>query len=427
MQSTLRPILSLLLGLFFLIVGHGMQMTLIPLRAQAEGWGEFEIGAIGSAFYVGYVVGCIGTPFLIRRAGHIRAFTTLVSIIASAMVLHPVFVSFPAWAGLRALLGLSLAGLYMILETWLNDRASNANRGLLMAAYIMVNYAALAVGQLMVTLASPESFTLFAVGTVAMSISAIPLALTRQEQPRPLALVRFRPMALYRLSPVGLIGACAAGVANGAFWSLGAVAAVGIGMSVRDAAYFMALVTAAGAFAQWPVGRVSDRVDRRLVLITILCAAAVTGLLLAFLPIAGPGWFVLAVFFGMAIAPSYSVAAAHAYDHAAHDDMVETATGLFLASAVGSIVGPLVASAMMERFGPPRLFLFTAMVQLALSVYVITRVRARQPIAQALKTDFDLAGSTPIGAGMPPVVVEAADAATGPQPPPVPPPANAAG
>ena len=402
MQSTLRPIFSLLLGLFFLIVGHGLQLNLIPLRAEAEGWSAFQIGVIGSAYYVGFVGGCIGAPYLILRAGHIRAFMVLVSLIAAAMVTHPLWVTFPVWLVLRLIFGACLAGLYMIIESWVNDRASNQNRGLIMSAYIMVNYGALAIGQFLVTQYSPLEFSLFAIATLFMSLAAIPLALTRQAQPAPVALVRFRPLALYRASPVGLIGVCASGLANGAYWSLGAVAAVGHGLTSRDAALFMTIATAAGALGQWPVGRLSDRMDRRLVLVGLLTLAAFVGLLFAFVPLPGKGWYVLAVFYGFAVAPSYSIAAAHAYDYAAKGTMVETAAGLFIASASGSIIGPLIASTMMEHFGSGKLFLYTAIVHVALVAYIIFRLRMRPGVATALKTEFDQGASVPGGGAIPP-------------------------
>src|SRR5665213_994176 len=174
MQSTLRPLFSILLGLLFLIVGHGMQLTLIPLRASALDWTKFEIGAVGSAYYVGYVVGCFISPHLIRKSGHIRAFTVLTATVTTAMLAHGLWVAFVPWIVFRLFLGASLAGLYMILESWVNDRVSNANRGLVMSSYITVNYTALAIGQFMVTLAAPTEFTLFVVAAMAMSISAIP-------------------------------------------------------------------------------------------------------------------------------------------------------------------------------------------------------------------------------------------------------------
>lgn len=402
MLTTLRPIFSLLLGLFFLIVGHGLQLNLIPLRAQAEGWSALQIGVIGSAYYIGFVGGCIGAPYLILRAGHIRAFMVLVSLIAAAMIAHTLSVTFPVWFVLRLVFGASLAGLYMIIESWVNDRASNQNRGLIMSAYIMVNYGALAIGQFLVTLYSPLEFALFAIATLMMSLAAIPLALTRQSEPAPVALVRFRPLALYRASPVGLIGAFGSGLANGAFWSLGAVAAVGHGLSARDAALFIAISTAAGAVAQWPVGRLSDRMDRRVVLAALLALAAFVGLIFAFVPIPGRAWYVLAIFYGFAVAPSYSISAAHAYDYAQKGTMVETAAGLFIASASGSIIGPLIAATMMQHLGGSTLFLYTALVHLALIAYIVVRVRARPSVAPALKTEFDQGASVPGGGAIPP-------------------------
>jgi MFS family permease len=401
MSATLRPIFSLLLGLFFLIVGHGLQLTLVPLRAEAEGWSAFQIGAIGSAYYVGFLAGCLGTPYLILRSGHIRAFMVLASTIAAAMVAHPLWVAFVPWLVLRLIIGAALAGLYMIIESWLNDRASNENRGLIMSIYIMVNYAALALGQFLVTQASPTSFTLFAVATMAMAIASIPLALTRQQQPAPVALVRFRPQLVYRAAPVGLIGVFGSGLANGAYWSLGAVAAVAHGMSTSDAALFLTIATIAGTFAQWPVGRFSDRMDRRYVLVALLAIAVVFGLVLAFVPLSTFGWYLAAIPYGFAIAPVYSIAAAHAYDRVPKGTMVETAASLFIASATGSIVGPLVAAAMMQHLGGSILFLYTATIYAILGTYVVFRLQRRPP-EQAPKTDFDRGAAVPGGSTIAP-------------------------
>jgi MFS family permease len=245
-------------------------------------------------------------------------------------------------------------------------------------------------------------FTLFAIATIMMALSVLPLALTRQQQPAPVALVRFRPLALYRASPVGLVGVFASGLANGAYWSLGAVAAVGHGLSPSDAALFLTIATAAGALGQWPVGRLSDRIDRRLVLAGLLASAAVFGLLLAFLPLPGRGWFILAIFFGFSIAPTYSIAAAHAYDHAAPGSMVEAAAGLFVASAVGSIIGPLVASVLMTHLGPATLFLYTAVVHAALLGYIAYRLRMRAAPGTDAKTEFKRGAAVPGGGAIAP-------------------------
>ncbi|MCB1501173.1 MAG: MFS transporter [Bauldia sp.] len=402
MLATIGSVASLLVGLAFLIAGHGLQLTLIPLRATAEGWTPFEIGVIGSAYYVGFVAGCLVAPHVILRAGHIRAFAALVSLCSAVTLLQAIFVAVAPWILFRMLVGATLAGLYMINESWLNDRAANENRGTIMGVYIAVNFAAITVGQLMVGLGSPTSFTLFAVASVAISLAAIPVALTTSAQPAPLAVARLRPKELYAASPVGLVGVTVVGIANGAFWALAAVYAVGEGLDDHQVAIFTGLATVSGAVAQWPIGRISDRIDRRIVLATLLALAACVGLALAFLPIAGGLWIPLAVAFGLVTFPTYSVAAAHAYDFAPAGGHVATAAGLLLANGFGAIIGPILAAALMEATTTAMLFVFTAFAQCGLALFAIARMRTRATLPATEKVDFDLAATAPMGTVIPP-------------------------
>ena len=404
MKATLAPIAALLVGTAFLITGHGLQLTLVPLRAEAEGWTALQIGALGSAYYVGFIAGCILSPYLVLRAGHIRTFTAMVSLTAAAIIAHPLWVAFIPWLVFRLLIGASLAGLYLIIESWLNDSATNKTRGIVMSAYIMVNFSAITIGQLMVTLTPPTGFELFAAATLVVVLAAIPVALTRSAQPAPVTLVRFRPLALYRSSPVGVVGVGLIGFANGAFWSLGAYSAVGTGLTAAGAATFMSIATAAGALSQWPAGRISDRIDRRFVLIGLLLLAMLAGLALAFLPLPQTGRFVLAFLLGCFMLPTYSIAAAHAYDHATPGSYVETAAGILLVNAVGAAIGPLLASPLMGQFGPSMLFLFTAIMQAILAAFAFSRI-AKRPAPEG-KTDFDLAATAPVGAVIPPELLD---------------------
>jgi hypothetical protein len=326
----------------------------------------------------------------------------MVSLTAATMVAHPLWVAFLPWFVFRLIIGASLAGLYMIIESWLNDRATNETRGLIMSAYIVVNFVAITIGQLTVTLYAPTEFSLFAIATMAIAIAAIPVAMTRSAQPAPITLVRFRPAALYRSSPVGVVGVTLIGVANGSFWSLGAVSAVGAGLTPAEAAIFMSIATTGGALTQWPVGRLSDRIDRRIVLMSLLAVAALVGLALAFLPLSHGGLYFLALLFGMATLPTYSIAAAHAYDHAAPGTYVDTAAGILLTNASGAIVGPLLAATLMEQAGTSTLFLFTAIAQASLAAFAFTRLAKRAAPATADKTEFDLAATAPLGGVMSP-------------------------
>ena len=401
-MKTLAPIAALLISVAFLLAGHGLQLTIVPLRGQAEGWSSFALGALGSAYYVGFVAGCLGAPLVIVRAGHIRAFAAFASLFAAVTLAHALFVGVAPWLAFRFVVGASLAGLYMIIESWLNDRATNTNRGLLMSAYTVVNFAALTVGELLATLHPPRDFAHFAIAALAISLAVIPVALTRSAQPAPIRIVRFRPRALFRSSPVGVVGVTMIGIANGAFWTLGAVYAVGRGLDSSQAAIFLSCAVVGGALSQWPAGRLSDRIDRRLVLIALLGAAALVGLLLAFLPIGGTGIFVLGFLFGVATLPTYSIAAAHAYDHAQPGTYVETSAGILLANGAGSIVGPLLASFVMGRTGTSNLFLFTAVAQALLAGFVYTRLKARAALPTAEKTEFDRSVTAPAGTVIPP-------------------------
>jgi MFS family permease len=398
MKSTLAPVASLLAGVGLLIAGYGVQLTLIPLRAAADGWTAFEIGALGSAYYVGFVAGCFGAPYLILRAGHIRAFTAMVALAAATIVAHPLVVDFIPWFAFRLIIGASLAGISMIIESWLNDRATNATRGLVMSSYVAVQFAAITVGQLAVTLSAPTGFALFSVATIATVLAIIPVALTRSAQPAPITLVRIRPAALYRSSPVGLVGMTLIGAANGAFWALGAISAISEGLTAAEAAVFVSVATGGGALMLWPAGRLSDRIDRRIVLISLLSLAALTGLALAFLPLGKTGLFIMAALFGMTTFPTYAIAAAHAYDRAEPGAYVETAAGLILANALGAIVGPLLASVLMEQTGPSKLVLFTAFIQACLVMFTAARMGTQPATAQSDKTEFDLAATAAVGA-----------------------------
>lgn len=409
MRATLRPISPVLLGVLFLIAGYGIQVTLIPLRAAAESWSSFAIGAIGSAYFVGFVFGCLTAPYAILRVGHIRSYAALTSLASATTLAQALCVEVLPWIVFRIIIGVCLAGLYMVIESWLNDQATNANRGTVMSVYVVINYVALTVGQFMVTLASPASFTLFAATAVMISLAAIPVALTKAAQPSPITLVRFRLKKLYHTSPVGMVGVTLVGVVHGAFWSLGAVYAIKTGLSPKSAAAFVGLATLGGALMQWPVGRLSDRLDRRIVLIGLLVAATAISVSLAFLPLAQAHWGWLALLFGATTFPTYSIAAAHAYDHAEPGAYVETAAGVLLANGVGAIIGPLIASAWMEGTRPGSLFLFTAVTQIVLVLFVLSRLWARPAMKTAEKTEFDYAATAHLGAVVSPEALDAED------------------
>ncbi len=398
MTTKLRPIASLLLGVAFLLVGNGLQFTLLPLRGAAEGFGSFSLGVIGSAYYLGFVAGCLLAPYAILSAGHIRAFTALVALAVSIALAYVMAANVYAWVIFRLINGFCLAGIYLVIESWLNDRATNQTRGLVMSAYVMVNFGAFTVGQFLVTLYPIEQAGSFMIAAMMASIAIIPVALTRSAQPAPIAIVTFKPVQLFHAAPVGLVASLMVGVANGAYWGLGPISAAGSGMDVHDVALFMGTATLAGAVAQWPVGRLSDRIDRRLVLLTLLIGAAVTGILIWLLAASGLLLMVLGFLFGAMALPCYSLAAAHAYDKTPNSELVPTAATILLANALGAVIGPILAAGVMAALEPRALFLFTALAQGLLAAYVGYRMLVQSSLTTAEKTDFDLAATAPVGA-----------------------------
>jgi len=398
MQTNLRPIASLLLGVAFLLAGNGLQFTLLPLRGAAEGFSAPALGLIGSAYYIGFAAGCLFAPYIILRAGHIRAFAALVALAAVVALAYPLATDVRAWTAFRPVNGFCLAGFYLVIESWLNDRATNDNRGLVMSAYVMVNFLAFTVGQLMVTRYPVREDGNFMIAAMLASLAIVPVALTRSAQPAPITIVSFRPLQLYRAAPVGLVASLMVGVANGAFWSLGPVSAASSGLDVNRAAMFMGAATLAGAFVQWPVGRLSDRMDRRLVLLTLLIGAAATGILIWLFAGTGRLLLTFGFLFGALTLPCYSLAAAHAYDKTPASETVPTAATILLANSLGASIGPLLASAFMAALGPRALFLFTAIAQALLALFVFYRTTVQPSLTAPEKTDFDLAATAPVGA-----------------------------
>jgi len=398
MQKSLRPIASLLFGVALLLAGNGLQFTLIPLRGSADGFGAVALGLIGSAYFVGFVSGCLLGPYVILRAGHIRAFAAMVAVAACVALAYALAPLPLAWGAFRAITGFAFAVLYLVIESWLNDQATNATRGFIMSAYIIVSFAALTLGQMLVTVYPVQQASSFMVAAMLLSLAAVPVALTRSAQPAPVTMVSFRPIQLFLAAPVALVAACMIGLANGAFWSLAPVFVAGTGIDVERAALFMTVAVLAGAVVQWPVGRLSDRVDRRRVLLVLLLGAMLTSLALWLLSASGNLLLGLGALFGALALPGYSLAAAHAYDKTPTADVVATAATILLASGLGSIAGPPIAALLMAGHGPSTLFLFTATVEALLAAYVLYRIRVQATLEPPQKTGFDLGATAPIGA-----------------------------
>ena len=389
MTTTLRQLAALLLSTAILITGNGLINTLMPVRAEIEAFSTLEIGLLGAVYFAGFILGCLNVPPLVRRVGHIRSFAVLSSVAAAATLVHVFLIDPIAWGVLRFIVGFGFAGLYVVIESWLNDRAASANRGAIMSAYTFISLSVLMVGQFLLTTYDPAGFELFAIVAVLFALALVPVSLTRAPEPhRPVA-IGLDIAGLWRLSPVGFAGCLSVGLVNGSFWSLGPVFARRSGLDIDHLVYFIAGSSLAGAVMQWPLGRLSDRIDRRLVIVAAALCAAASGVL--FNVWAEPSTTLLialsAAFGGFAM-PLYAVSVAHANDHAEDTRFVATAGGLLLVYGIGASLGPLIASTLMGYYGSGALFLFTTLVHAALALFTIVRLVLRRRPTQEDRAGF---------------------------------------
>ncbi|HUV67071.1 MAG TPA: MFS transporter [Sedimentisphaerales bacterium] len=389
MGKTFAQIAALLFSAAILLMGNGLQVTLLPLRAQVEAFSTVQIGLIGSAYYVGFAAGCFWGPHLVKRVGHIRTFTAMVAIASAAPLIHSIWLSAEIWWVLRAASGFCLATLYMIIESWLNEKATNQNRGTVFSAYTIISLTVVILGQLMINFSTVESFILFSVASVLVSLAAVPLSLSQATAPAQVQTVRIRLLYLFRLSPVGVVGAFLVGIQQGAFWSLGPVFADRIGLDTLAITLFMSSAVLGGALGQWPLGKLSDRIDRRKVLIGASIAAAAVSITIRYVyPTLGEGVMLLTLIWGLMAFPLYSICAAHMNDHVKEGGFLEASSGLLLIFAAGAILGPLIISPFMTLKTPYALFGWIAAFQLLLVVFTVWRMAVRERVPDSERNEF---------------------------------------
>jgi MFS family permease len=397
----ITPILALLLSVSLLLMGNGLLNTLLPVRASIEAFSALDIGILGSAYFLGFAAGCFYGPRIVRRVGHIRTFTAMATIASCAVLVHAFVLNPVVWWALRVATGICFAVLYMVIESWLNEKASNENRGTVFSIYTIINLTVVTLGQLMLTLDEPSNFMLFSFASILVSLAAVPVALSKSAEPAPIQSVKIDFRALYRTSPVGVAGCLAVGLANGAFWALAPVFAGGESTDVTRIAVFMSVAVIAGAIGQWPLGRMSDRMDRRRVIVLVCIGATCAGILLASLAMLGlfvdsmllPAAFI----FGLFAFPLYSLCVAHTNDFTDESKYVEVAGGLLMVYAVGAVAGPIIASTFMWLIGVGGLFAFTALVHFVTIFFVLHRLRKRNatPLADHISfADAMRVGST---------------------------------
>ncbi|MEJ2383520.1 MAG: MFS transporter [Xanthomonadales bacterium] len=382
MLRLLTPVAPLLVGVAILLIGQGLQGTLLPVRANLEGFSTLTIGLMGGAYFFGFTLGCLRGSDLVRRVGHVRVFAAMTAAASAAPLLHGLWVDIWVWSALRLVSGYCFAVLYVVIESWLNEQSTNETRGAVFSAYTLITLTMMAGGQQMLLLHPPQQMALFAIASALVSIAAIPVALSRTATPAHHETeVRLDLRRMFAISPAGALGSLAAGLTNGAFWSLAPVFVAGYTDDLKIIAFFMTAAVLGGAAGQWPLGRWSDYVDRRWVIVAAAVAGTLVGLALwGFAGIVTPAVLLaLSAAWGAIAFPLYAVSAAHANDYARDNEYVMISSGLLLMFGIGAIAGPFIAPLLMDALGAGGLYLFTAVVHALLAAYTVLRISRRAP------------------------------------------------
>ena len=372
-------------GAALIMVAHGLQGTLIPLRAALEEFPTAATGAVMSGYFVGMLAGSVLSPALVRQVGHVRVFAALASLASVSVLMHALFVEVVFWTAMRVVTGFCYSGMYIVVESWLNQQATNRNRGRLLSLYMVTMFAGAAAGQLLLNAADPGGFDLFVIVSILVSLALVPLLLAARPGPRPRRSQRLTVAELYRASPLGVVAAALTGVIHGGLFGMGAIYAREIGLEVAEVAWFMALAMFGALCSQWPLGWLSDRFDRRRVM---LGAALVGGMAPAtVLGLAEPtGTVAFAMMFvlGAAALPLYSLCISQVNDYLSPRQMVGASGTLVFVTGCGLITGPLAAAFALETIGPPGFLACLVTVHAVLAGFIVFRMarRAAKPVEE---------------------------------------------
>ena len=373
MVGILSRVTALLLSVAILLTGHGLQLTLLPVHAQGLAWTPYAIGATGSVYFLGFVLGCVVIPSIVARVGHVRTFMVMSAIATMALLGAGLWATLPSWLALRAATGFALSGLYMVIESWLNEVSPREHRGRVLAVYSMICLLGMALGQLLMVLGTPDELDLFVVGGILLCLAIVPVGLTRVASPPPLPSIRFKPSVLLEASRVSVVCALFAGLVTGSFWSLGPVVGQAFGLDAGAIGALMGAGILGGALAQMPIGRLSDLTDRRLVIGGIMTAGAAVAAMGALFAADNVLLLYVAIFLiGATTMPIYALCIAHASDNT-HVPLVEVASGVLIVHSVGSIVGPVIVAALIDLNGAPSYFWYVLACLAVASIWTFHR------------------------------------------------------
>jgi MFS family permease len=403
MFTVLQNSWALLLGMLLLMFGNGLQGTLLGVRGSIEGFSASEMSFIMSGYFVGFLFGSRSAPEMIRRVGHVRVFAALASLVSACLILYAVWPNIYFWFLLRVVIGFCFSGVYVVAESWLNDAATNENRGKTLSVYLIVQMMGIVLAQWILNFADPAGYTLFIVVSVAVSISFAPILLSVSPAPMFQTAKPMKLKTLFEVSPLGVVGSFLLGAIFAALFGMAPIYGTEKGMSVGEISIFVAMIYTGGMLCQYPIGWLSDRMERRLLIIYLTAGCAVV-IALSF-SFVGNFYILLALAFviGGTSNPLYSLFIAYTNDFLEHDDMASASAGLILMTGLGAIFSPLIVGFTMDQLGPEGFFHYIMALMLIMALFA--SYRSTQRSAPSVE---DTSAYTPVGPSSSPVWVEVA-------------------
>lgn len=377
MVSVIRTSWPLLLGMLLLMLGNGLQGSLLGVRGSSLGFSSVEMSVVMSAYFAGFLLASRVTPDMIRRVGHVRVFAALGSLVSAALLLFPTFQDPIPWILGRVIIGFCFCGVYVTAESWLNNSSTNENRGQALSAYMIVQMLGIIAAQGLLVVPDPSGYLLFVIPSVLVSISFAPILLSISPTPAFESTKRMTLIELYKVSPLGCVGMFLMGSVFAAQFGMAAVYATEAGLGIAQIPLFTAAFYVGALLFQYPVGWLSDRFDRR---VLIALSALIAGLASLMGMIFGGSFVVLliaAFLIGGLSNPLYSLLIAYTNDFLEHEDMAAASAGLLFVNGVGAIAGPLIIGYAMQVMGPPGYFILLAVVLLTLTGYAVYRMTQR--------------------------------------------------
>ncbi|OYW52761.1 MAG: MFS transporter [Rhodobacterales bacterium 12-65-15] len=389
----------LLLGVMLLMVGNGIQGTLLGIRGNLEGFSTYQLSYVMSAYFVGFLFGSWTAPSMIRWVGHVRVFAALGSLISAILVIYPVFPDWIVWTGLRVLAGFCFSGIYITAESWINNTASNETRGQALSAYMIVQMLGIIASQFLINVPDPSGFALFIFPSVLVSLAFMPILLAPTPAPAFDSTKRLSFGKLFRISPLGCVGMLLTGGVFSAMFGMASVWGAEAGLSLYEISIFVGALYLGGLVLQYPIGWASDRVDRRMMIMGLSAVSAVVMLLATVLPLSFAMLIVVAFLLGGITNPVYALLIAYTNDFLPREDMASASAGLIFLNGFGAIFGPVITGWMMETIGPSGFFLFIAVLYVALAAYALYRMTRRAaPVASGAFRGMNL-GASPVAVG----------------------------